>query len=82
MENARNEFVNDPNAGKSNQEIAEEMLLSNQGQMELTQEEARLIKAHTNKELAKNWELLSKLQKLDPNSENLDEELKPIEKES
>ena len=81
MENARNEFVNDPNAGKSNQEIAEEMLLSNQGQMELTQEEARLIKAHTNKELAKNWELLSKLQKLDPNSENLDEELKPIEKE-
>lgn len=81
MENARNEFVNDPNAGKSNQQIAEEMLLSNQGQMELTQEEARLIKAHTNKELAKNWELLSKLQKLDPNSENLDEELKPIEKE-
>ena len=81
MENARNEFVNDPNTGKSNQEIAEEMLLSNQGQMELTQEEARLIKAHTNKELAKNWELLSKLQKLDPNSENLDEELKPIEKE-
>ena len=81
MENARNEFVNDPNAGKSNQEIAEEMLLSNQGQMELTQEEARLIKAHTNKDLAMNWELLSKLQKLDPNSENLDEELKPIEKE-
>lgn len=81
MENARNEFVNDPNAGKSNQEIAEEMLLSNQGQMELTQEEARLIKAHTNKDLAKNWELLSKLQKLDPNSENIDEELKPIEKE-
>ena len=81
MENARNEFVNDQNAGKSNQEIAEEMLLSNQGQMELTQEEARLIKAHTNKDLAKNWELLSKLQKLDPNSENLDEELKPIEKE-
>ena len=81
MENARNEFVNDPNAGKSNQEIAEEMLLSNQGQMELTQEEARLIKAHTNKDLAKNWELLSKLQKLDTNSENLDEELKPIEKE-
>ena len=81
MENAKNEFVNDPNAGKSNQEIAEEMLLSNQGQMELTQEEARLIKAHTNKDLARNWELLSKLQKLDPNSENLDEELKPIEKE-
>lgn len=81
MENAKNEFVNDPNAGKSNQEIAEEMLLSNQGQMELTQEEARLIKAHTNKDLAKNWELLNKLQKLDPNSENLDEELKPIEKE-
>ena len=81
MENARNEFINDPNAGKSNQEIAEEMLLSNQGQMELTQEEARLIKAHTNKDLAKNWELLSKLQNLDPNSENLDEELKPIEKE-
>ena len=81
MENARNEFVNDPNAGKSNQEIAEEMLLSNQGQMELTQEEARLIKEHTNKDLAKNWELLSKLQKLDPNSGNLDEELKPIEKE-
>nr|DAK14256.1 MAG TPA: crystallin beta/gamma motif-containing protein [Caudoviricetes sp.] len=81
MKNARNEFVNDPNAGKSNQEIAEEMLLSNQGQMELTQEEARLIKAHTNKELAKNWVLLDKLQKLDVNSENLDAELAPIEQE-
>jgi hypothetical protein len=81
MERAKDAFINDPNAGKSNQEIAEEMLLSNQGQMELTQEEARLIKAHTNKDLARNWELLSKLQKLDPNSENLDEELKPIEKE-
>lgn len=81
IENARNEFVNDPNAGKSNQEIAEEMLLSNQGQMELTQEEARLIKAHTNKELAKNWVLLDKLQKLDVNSENLDAELAPIEQE-
>ena len=81
VENARNEFVNDPNAGKSNQEIAEEMLLSNQGQMELTQEEARLIKAHTNKELAKNWGLLDKLQKLDVNSENLDAELAPIEQE-
>ena len=81
MENARNEFVNDPNAGKSNQEIAEEMLLSNQGQMELTQEEAHLIKAHTNKELAKNWALLDKLQRLDANSENLDAELAPIEQE-
>ena len=81
MENARNEFINDPNAGKSNQEIAEEMLLSNQGQMELTQEEARLIKAYTNKELAKNWVLLDKLQKLDVNSENLDAELAPIEQE-
>nr|DAU29924.1 MAG TPA: crystallin beta/gamma motif-containing protein [Caudoviricetes sp.] len=81
MENARNEFINDPNAGKSNQEIAEEMLLSNQGQMELTQEEARLIKAHTNKELAKNWVLLDKLQKLDVNSKNLDAELAPIEQE-
>lgn len=81
MENARNEFINDPNADKSNQEIAEEMLLSNQGQMELTQEEARLIKAYTNKELAKNWVLLDKLQKLDVNSENLDAELAPIEQE-
>ena len=81
MERAKDAFINDPNAGKSNQEIAEEMLLSNQGQMELTQEEARLIKAHTNKELAKNWVLLDKLQKLDVNSENLDVELAPIEQE-
>lgn len=81
MERAKDAFINDPNAYKSNQEIAEEMLLSNQGQMELTQEEARLIKAHTNKELAKNWVLLDKLQKLDVNSENLDAELAPIEQE-
>lgn len=81
MERAKDTFINDPNTGKSNQEIAEEMLLSNQGQMELTQEEARLIKAHTNKELAKNWVLLDKLQKLDVNSENLDAELAPIEQE-
>ena len=81
MEHARTEFVEVNNIGKSNEQIAEEMLLSNQGQMELTQEEARLIKAHTNKELAKNWVLLDKLQKLDVNSENLDAELAPIEQE-
>lgn len=80
MENARNEFINDPNAGKSNQEIAEEMLLSNQGQMALTEEEAKLIKQYTNKDLANNWQLLDKLQRLDPNRENLDAELAPIEK--
>lgn len=81
MEHARSEFVEGNNIGKSNEQIAEEMLLSNQGQMALTQEEARLIKAHTNKELAKNWVLLDKLQKLDVNSENLDAELAPIEQE-
>ena len=81
MEHARSEFVEVNNIGKSNEQIAEEMLLSNQGQMELTQEEALLIKAHTNKELAKNWALLDKLQRLDANSENLDAELAPIEQE-
>ena len=81
MEHARSEFVEVNNIGKSNEQIAEEMLLSNQGQMALTEEEARLIKAHTNKELAKNWVLLDKLQKLDVNSENLDAELAPIEQE-
>lgn len=80
MEHARAEFVEVNNIGKSNEQIAEEMLLSNQGQMALTEEEAKLIKQYTNKDLANNWQLLDKLQRLDPNSENLDAELAPIEK--
>lgn len=81
MEHARSEFVEVNNIGKSNEQIAEEMLLSNQGQMALTEEEAKLIKQYTNKDLANNWQLLDKLQRLDPNSENLDAELAPIEQE-
>jgi hypothetical protein len=80
MEHARSEFVEVNNIGKSNEQIAEEMLLSNQGQMALTEEEAKLIKQYTNKDLANNWQLLDKLQRLDPNRENLDAELGPIEK--
>lgn len=80
MEHARAEFVEVNNIGKSNEQIVEEMLLSNQGQMALTEEEAKLIKQYTNKDLANNWQLLDKLQRLDPNSENLDAELAPIEK--
>ena len=80
MEYARSEFVEVNNIGKSNEQIAEEMLLSNQGQMALTEEEAKLIKQYTNKDLANNWQLLDKLQRLDPNRENLDAELAPIEK--
>lgn len=80
MEHARSEFVEVNNIGKSNEQIVEEMLLSNQGQMALTEEEAKLIKQYTNKDLANNWQLLDKLQRLDPNSENLDAELAPIEK--
>ena len=80
MEHARSEFVEVNNIGKSNEQIAEEMLLSNQGQMALTEEEAKLIKQYTNKDLANNWQLLDKLQRLDPNRENLDVELAPIEK--
>lgn len=80
MEHARSEFVDVNNIGKSNEQIAEEMLLSNQGQMALTEEEAKLIKQYTNKDLANNWQLLDKLQRLDPNIENLDAELAQIEK--
>ena len=80
MEHARSEFVEVNNIGKSNEQIAEEMLLSNKGQMALTEEEAKLIKQYTNKDLANNWQLLDKLQRLDPNRENLDAELAPIEK--
>ena len=80
MEHARSEFVEVNNIGKSNEQIAEEMLLSNQGQMALTEEEAKLIKQYTSKDLANNWQLLDKLQRLDPNRENLDAELAPIEK--
>ena len=80
MEHARSEFVEVNNIEKSNDQIAEEMLLSNQGQMALTEEEAKLIKQYTNKDLANNWQLLDKLQRLDPNRENLDAELAPIEK--
>ena len=80
MEHARSEFVDVNNIGKSNEQIAEEILLSNQGQMALTEEEAKLIRQYTNKDLANNWQLLDKLQRLDPNRENLDAELAPIEK--
>lgn len=81
MDNAKAEFMRDNNAGKTNEQIAEEILLSTQGQMRLTEEESKIIQKSTNRELAKNWELLERIRKLDPNAENIDTELDEIEKE-
>ena len=81
MDNAKAEFMRDNNAGKTNEQIAEEILLSTQGQMKLTEEESKIIQQSTNRELAKNWELLERIRKLDPNAEAIDTELSEIEKE-
>lgn len=81
MYNAKSEFMRDNNVGKTNEQIAEEILLSTQGQMRLTEEESKIIQKSTNRELAKNWELLERIRKLDPNAENIDTELDEIEKE-
>ena len=81
MESAEHEFVEVNNVGKSNEEIAEEWILSSDGQMKLTEEEAKIIKSQTNRDLANNWELLDKLNRLDPNSETIESELEIIEKE-
>ena len=81
MDNAKAEFMKDNNVGKTNEQIAEEILLSTQGQMKLTEEESKIIQKSTNRELAKNWELLEHLRKLDPNAETIDTELDEIEKE-
>ena len=81
MDNAKAEFMKDNNAGKTNEQIAEEILLSTQGQMKLTEEESKIIQQSTNRELAKNWELLERIRKLDANAETIDTELDEIEKE-
>lgn len=81
MESAKQAFIEDNHIGKSNIEIAEEWILSSDGQMKLTEEEAKIIKSQTNRDLAKNWELLDKLNRLDPNSETIESELEPIEKQ-
>lgn len=81
MESAEQTFIEDNHIGKSNIEIAEEWLLSTDGQMKLTEEEAKIIKSQTNRDLAKNWELLDKLNRLDANSETIESELEIIEKE-
>lgn len=81
MDNAKAEFMSDNNVGKTNEQIAEEILLSTQGQMKLTEEESKIIQQSTNRELAKNWELLERIRKLDPNAETIDTELDEIEKE-
>lgn len=81
MDNVKAEFMRDNNAGKTNEQIAEEILLSTQGQMKLTEEESKIIQTSTNRELAKNWELLERIRKLDPNAETIDTELDEIEKE-
>ena len=81
MDNAKAEFMRDNNAGKTNEQIAEEILLSTQGQMRLTEEESKIIQKSTNRELAKNWELLERIRKLDTNAETIDTELDKIEKE-
>lgn len=80
MDNAKAEFMRDNNVGKTNEQIAEEILLSTQGQMKLTEEESKIIQQSTNRELAKNWELLERIRKLDPNAETIDTELSEIEK--
>ena len=81
MDNAKAEFMKDNNVGKTNEQIAEEILLSTQGQMRLTEEESKIIQKSTNRELAKNWALLERIRKLDPNAETIDTELSEIEKE-
>ena len=81
MDNAKAEFMRDNNVGKTNEQIAEEILLSTQGQMKLTEEESKIIQQSTNRELAKNWGLLERIRKLDPNAETIDTELSEIEKE-
>lgn len=81
IDNAKAEFMKDNNVGKTNEQIAEEILLSTQGQMKLTEEESKIIQQSTNRELAKNWELLERIRKLDPNAETIDTELSEIEKE-
>ena len=81
MDNAKAEFMRDNNVGKTNEQIAEEILLSTQGQMRLTEEESKIIQKSTNRELAKNWELLERIRKLDPNAETIDTELDEIEKD-
>nr|DAE08334.1 MAG TPA: crystallin beta/gamma motif-containing protein [Podoviridae sp. ctOAf25] len=81
MDNAKAEFMKDNNVGKTNEQIAEEILLSTQGQMKLTEEESKIIQQSTSRELAKNWELLERIRKLDPNAETIDTELSEIEKE-
>ena len=81
MESAEQTFIEDNHIGKSNIEIAEEWILSSDGQMKLTEEEAKIIKSQTNRDLAKNWELLDKLNRLDPNSETIESDLEIIEKE-
>jgi len=81
MDNAKAEFMKDNNVGKTNEQIAEEILLSTQGQMKLTEEESKIIQQSTNRELAKNWALLERIRKLDANAENIDTELDQIEKE-
>lgn len=81
MDNAKAEFMRDNNVGKTNEQIAEEILLSTRGQMKLTEEESKIIQKSTNHELAKNWELLERIRKLDPNAETIDTELSEIEKE-
>jgi len=80
MESAEQAFIEDNHIGKSNIEIAEEWLLSSDGQMKLTEEEAKIIKSQTNRDLAKNWELLDRLSRLDPNSETIESDLEPIAK--
>ena len=81
IDNAKAEFMRDNNVGKTNEQIAEEILLSTQGQMKLTEEESKIIQQSTNRELAKNWALLERIRKLDANAENIDTELDEIEKE-
>ena len=81
MESAEQAFIEDNHIGKSNIEIAEEWILSSDGQMKLTEEEARIIKSQTNRDLANNWELLDRLNRLDPNSETIESELELIEKQ-
>ena len=80
MESAEQAFIEDNHIGKSNIEIAEEWLLSSDGQMKLTEEEAKIIKSQTNRDLAKNWELLDRLNRLDPNSKTIESDLEPIAK--
>lgn len=75
MKKAKEEYLNPDITDEDIKQMAENYINSSNGQLKLTIAESNAIQRMTDREIAKNWLTISKLDKLDLDAENIREQM-------